>query len=166
MATMRKWVPASVEDLWAVVSDARSYAFWVVGSHDIRAADGDWPSPGSKFHHTQGHGPLKLRDDTKALECEPPHRLLLEVRIRPFMVGHVELEFRADGDGTCVRMTETIDSGPGGLVPDLLLAPLLKLRNADALRRLAAMAWTRAQVAEERSGTTPRSSAKRTKARA
>ena len=166
MATMRKWVPASVEDLWAVVADARSYAFWVVGSHDIRAVEGDWPAPGSKFHHTQGHGPLKVKDNTQVLESQPPRRLLLEVRVRPFMIGHVELLFEPDGEGTCVTMIETVDSGPGGLVPDVLLAPMLKLRNADALRRLAAMAWTRAQVADEGSGTTPRSSAKRTNARA
>jgi hypothetical protein len=63
-------------------------------------------------------------------------------------------------------MVETAERGPLGLVPDPLLAPAFKLRNADALRRLAAMGWTRAQVAEERSGTTPRSSARRTKARA
>lgn len=165
MATMQKWVPASVQDLWDVVADPRSYAFWVVGSHDIRSAEGDWPAPGSKFHHTQGHGPFKLRDSTVVREAEPPHRLVLEVRIRPFGIGRVELEFTPDGEGTCVTMVETMEGGPLGLVPDVLLAPGFKLRNADALRRLAAMAWTRAQVAGG-DGTTPRSSARRTKARA
>lgn len=180
MATMQKWVPASPDDLWAVVADPRSYAFWVVGSHDIRSAEGDWPAPGSKFHHTQGHGPVKLKDSTVVRESQPPHRLVLEVRLRPFGIGRVELRFdpdrNADGEeGTCVTMVETMESGPLGLVPEPLLAPGLKLRNADTLRRLAAMAWTRAQVAADGSGsasgpagagTTPRSSAKRTKARA
>lgn len=166
MATIDKWVPAGVEDVWAVIADARSYAFWVVGSHDVRSVEGDWPQPGATFHHTQGHGPLKLKDTSSVLECEPPHRLLLRVRLRPLGIGHVELRVQPDGEGTRITMEETLDEGPLGLVPQALLDPFLALRNADGLRRLAAMAWTRTQVASERAGTTPRSSASRTNARA
>lgn len=146
MATVEKWVPAGVQDVWAVLADPRAYAFWVVGSHDIRAADDEWPQPGSKFWHTQGHGPIKLRDDTKVLECVPEQRLRLEVRVRPFVIADVVLELRPLRDGTCVTITETVHGGLLGVVPNIVQAPFMSLRNADALRRLAAMAWTRAQM--------------------
>src|ERR1700712_4007349 len=144
MATVKKWIAASVEDVWAVLADPRSYAFWVVGSHDIRGVDGEWPSVGSTFHHTQGHGPFKLRDTTTVIESEPPRRLLLEVRIRPLLSGPVELILTPDGDGTCVSITERAEGGALRPVPNLMLAPFIALRNADALRRLAAMSWARA----------------------
>ncbi|WP_205696811.1 SRPBCC family protein [Conexibacter sp. SYSU D00693] len=179
MAVTRKWVPAPVEDCWAIVADARSYAFWVVGSHDVRAAEGEWPAAGSTFHHTQGHGPVKLKDTTTVRECEPPHRLVLEVRVRPFGIGRVALCFEPDGEGTCMTIDETFESGPLSYVPRPLMAPAIAFRNEDGLRRLAAMAWTRAatldrapdevgggQAGSAAAGTTPRSSARRTKARA
>lgn len=146
MAPVRKWVPASVDDVWAVLADARSYAFWVVGSHDIRAVDGPWPEPGSTFHHTQGHGPFKVRDTTTVVECEPGRRLLLEVRIRPFLTGPVEITLAPDGEGTCITIDEKARGWIGGLTPDFVTSPLIAVRNAEALRRLAAMAWTRSQV--------------------
>lgn len=144
MAPVRKWIPAPIEDVWAVLADARGYAQWVVGSHDIRAVEGAWPQVGATFHHTQGHGPLKLRDTTTVVECDPPSRLLLEVRIRPFLTGPVELTLRPDGEGTRVTIDEQARGGLGGIVPHLLTSPLIAVRNAEALRRLSGMAWTRA----------------------
>lgn len=148
MATVKKWIPAGVEDVWAILADPRSYALWVVGSHDVRAVDGVWPQVGSTFHHTQGHGPFKARDTTTVLAVEAPHRLLLKVRIRPFLTGPVDLRLAPDGDGTCVTLTEKARGGFAGPVPDVLLAPAIALRNADALRRLAGMAWARAAALE------------------
>ncbi|MDQ8046784.1 MAG: SRPBCC family protein [Patulibacter sp.] len=148
MATVTKWIPASVEDVWAILADPRGYAFWVVGSHTIRSVDGHWPGVGSTFHHTQGHGPIKVNDTTTVIEADPPHRLLLEVRIRPFLTGPVELQLRPDGEGTCVTITERAKGGVAGLAPHFLTAPFIALRNADALRRLSAMAWARAAALE------------------
>lgn len=144
MATVSKWVPASVEDVWAILADPRSYAFWVVGSHDIRKVEGPWPAVGSTFHHTQGHGPFKLGDTTTVVECDAPYRLLLEVRIRPFLTGPVELVLEPDGEGTCVTITERAEGGMAGVVPNFMTNPLIGFRNADGLRRLAGMAWARA----------------------
>lgn len=144
MATVTKWIPAGIDDVWAILADPRSYALWVVGSHDIRRVDGDWPQVGATFHHVQGHGPIKLRDTTTVVEAEPPRRLLLEVRIRPFLTGPVELTLRPERDGTFVTITEQAHGGLAGPVPELLLGPFIALRNADAMRRLAAMAWARA----------------------
>lgn len=148
MAAVRKWVPAGVDDVWAVLADPRGYAFWVVGSHDITDVVGDWPDPGATFRHVQGHGVFKWSDTTTVVEADPPRRLLLEVRIRPFLTGPVELTLTADGDGTCVTIDERASGGLGGLLPHLMTSPLIALRNAEGLRRLAAMAWARRQVRE------------------
>lgn len=148
MAPVKKWVPAEVEDVWAVLADPRGYAFWVVGSHDITDVEGDWPQPGATFRHVQGHGPLKWSDTTTVVESDPPHHLLLEVRIRPFLTGPVDLRLEADGDGTCITIDERAEGGIAGLVPHAVTSPLIALRNADGLRRLAAMAWTRRQMRE------------------
>lgn len=146
MAPVRKWVPAQVDDVWAVLADPRSYAFWVVGSHDITGVEGDWPDPGATFRHVQGHGPFKWSDTTTVVEAEPPRRLLLEVRIRPFLVGPVELILEPDGEGTCITIDERAEGGFAGMLPHALTSPLIALRNAEGLRRLAAMAWTRHEV--------------------
>ncbi|MBO9534756.1 MAG: SRPBCC domain-containing protein [Solirubrobacteraceae bacterium] len=143
MAPVRKWVPASPADVWAILADPRSYAFWVVGSHDVPQFDGDWPEPGSTFRHVQGHGPVKLTDTTTVVEADAPRRLLLEVRIRPFLTGPVELTLEPDGDGTCITIDERATGWIGGAIPDLVTSPLIALRNAEALRRLASMAWAR-----------------------
>ena len=42
-------VPA--EKVFAVLSDPRSFARWVVGSREIRRADPDWPAVGTAFDH-------------------------------------------------------------------------------------------------------------------
>lgn len=144
MAPVRKWVPAAPHDVWAVLADPRSYAFWVVGSHDVPTFDGRWPEPGSCFRHVQGHGPFKISDTTTVVEAEAPVRLLLTVRIRPFLSGPVELTLTPDGQGTMITIDERATGWIGGAMPSFVTSPLIAIRNAEALRRLAAMAWARA----------------------
>jgi uncharacterized protein YndB with AHSA1/START domain len=146
MATVTKWIAAPVEDVWAILADPAGYAFWVVGSHDVRYVDGVWPEVGATFHHTQGHGPVKIKDTTTVVEIEPRRRLLLEVRIRPFLTGPVELTLEPSDGGTSLSIEERAEGGFGGLVPNLFTSPLIAMRNAEALRRLAGMAWARAAV--------------------
>lgn len=144
MSVVEKWVPVAPDEVWAILAEPSSYAFWVVGSHSVDAVEGDWPQPGATFHHTQGHGPLKLSDTTTVVEAEPGRRLLLDVRARPLVAGPVELILEPSNGGTCIRMFEKAERGLARWVPHLLTDPMLGLRNADALRRLAAMAWARA----------------------
>jgi uncharacterized protein YndB with AHSA1/START domain len=59
-------IAAPVEAIWDLLADAHGYHRWVVGAKEIRAADGAWPTPGSRFHHSVGWGPFELQDDTKA----------------------------------------------------------------------------------------------------
>jgi uncharacterized protein YndB with AHSA1/START domain len=140
MATNHTYVAASPEAVWDVLADPRSYAHWVVGSSQTRHTRGRWPSKGAVFHHTQGFGPLGLKDTTQVIESRRPRRLVLEVRVSPFLVGRVELQLDRHRDGTWVTMTEHQFGGVLGRVAGPLAEPLLLVRNAESLRRLRRLA--------------------------
>ncbi|MDQ4133961.1 MAG: SRPBCC family protein [Actinomycetota bacterium] len=123
--------PGRVFDL---LTTGRRYAEWVVGAKRIRAVDDNWPQPGSQFHHTVGIGPFAIADNTKVLQLDPPGRILLEARVRPFGRAEVELVVESDGPGSRVRMREEPTRGPDVL--KRLLEPTIRSRNAEALRRL------------------------------
>jgi len=55
-------VAARPERVWAVLADARSYAFWVVGARAVHESDANWPATGSTLRHSQGRAPLVLSD--------------------------------------------------------------------------------------------------------
>jgi uncharacterized protein YndB with AHSA1/START domain len=133
--------PAAV---WDALADAGTYGDWVVGSKRIRAADGSWPAPGSRLHHTIGVGPLSLDDHTESLEADPPSLLRLRAKARPLGTAQVMLELAPSDGGTYVRMTEN----PDGLSAVLGINPLVHLltmvRNAESLRRLERVAEGRA----------------------
>lgn len=134
------YVEAPREAVWAVLADPMSYAHWVVGSSQTRRVEGRWPDRGSVFHHVQGIGPLGIRDTTAVLDAKRPERLVLEVRIRPLLVGRVELALDAHGDGTWVTIRESPFKGLAGRYGGPLLEPLLVLRNTESLRRLRRLA--------------------------
>jgi uncharacterized protein YndB with AHSA1/START domain len=140
MASNRRYMPVPPAAVWAVLADPESYGYWVVGSKLIRDADPGWPAPGSKFHHTIGVGPLKLRDHTVALEAEPPRRLKIRAKGRPVGTASVTLTMSAKDGGTLVQMTES----PDGVYAIMALNPLLHLltvaRNAESLMRLEELA--------------------------
>lgn len=143
MARNEVWIDARPEDAFATVADAGSYAHWVVGSTRTEELDGDWPRPGAEFRHRQARGPIAVHDTTAVLAAEPPERLLLEVRARPWVVAEVELRFSPERGGTRIAMTERPTGGLVGALPNVLLDPLVRLRNTEAVRRLGAMAWAR-----------------------
>jgi uncharacterized protein YndB with AHSA1/START domain len=130
-------VDAGPERVWAILGDGHTYPDWVVGAADSRKVDADYPKPGSTLHHTQGLPKVGLKDTSTVLEAEPPRHMLLEVRARPLLVSKVRFELEPDhGGGTNVKMWEWGVSGP---VPKLLgpvFERMLKLRNAETLRRL------------------------------
>jgi uncharacterized protein YndB with AHSA1/START domain len=140
VARNRRYIDASPERVFAVLADAPAYAEWVVGSKEIRDADAAFPARGSRFHHSIGIGPLVLRDHTEVLESDPPWRLRLRARARPFGSATVTLELAPEGDGTAVTMIED----PSGFTSPLWLLPtthlVTRLRNAESLRRLKALA--------------------------
>jgi hypothetical protein len=143
MSVNEQLADASSETVWSILADAEAYGHWVVGASEIRDIEGDWPHPGATFHHTQGLGPLPfVRDTSTVLEEEEGRRLLLEVRVRPWLVGHVELQLEELGPRTRVRMIESTQTGL--LLPlKPLLDRLFKARNVESLRRLTAEAARR-----------------------
>jgi uncharacterized protein YndB with AHSA1/START domain len=139
VARNERFIEAPPERVFAVLADASSYGEWVVGSKEIRDADGTFPARGSRFHHSIGFGPLVVRDHTEVLESDPPRRLRLEARARPLGSATVTLDLRPESSGTRVTLTED----PSGYTAPLRFFPLthlfVRLRNAESLRRLEAL---------------------------
>lgn len=134
-------MPVAPEAVWSVLADPETYADWVVGSQEIRDADPAWPSPGSRFHHRVGIGPLTVADHTRVVQAREPHLLKLRAHARPLGVADVTLRLVPDGDGgTLVRM----DEYAAGLYALLNFNPLTHLltraRNAQSLARLERLA--------------------------
>jgi uncharacterized protein YndB with AHSA1/START domain len=134
MSRNRLHVDAPPAQVFAVLTDARSYADWVVGAKEIRAVDPDWPKPGSAFHHSVGVG-ATVDDATRVLELEPGRRLALRVKARPFSTGTVDFELEPDDGGTTVTMSETVD-GWAWVVLRPVVEVVLHVRNTETLRRL------------------------------
>jgi uncharacterized protein YndB with AHSA1/START domain len=139
-------MPVPAQAVWEALSDPGDYAYWVVGSKEIRDADAGFPAPGTKFHHTLGFGPLTLRDHTEVLDADPPSALRLRTKGRPFGTATVTLKLEAREGGTSVQISED----PDGVFSVLALNPLqqvaTKLRNAESLMRLEELALRRSEA--------------------
>jgi len=136
MACATREIQAPVHDVFAIVSDPRTYPRWLAGAVDTRAVDDDWPRPGSKFHHRVGVGPLTIPDSSVLLAIETDRRLQLEVRARPLIKAIVTFTFVGD-DQRCVISfeEEPVNRVIGSLVRPML-DPLTHLRNHRSLVRL------------------------------
>lgn len=131
--------PAAV---WAVLADPPTYEEWVVGNKEIRDHDPKWPAAGTEFHHKVGFGPVSVKDKTVSLEAVTSRRLAMNVRAFPAGQGIVTFDLTEAGEGTHVRMEELPAGGPiKRLWPALV--PLVKVRNAETLRRLRRLAERR-----------------------
>jgi uncharacterized protein YndB with AHSA1/START domain len=147
MARNQRYVPVPPERVFDVLSDARQYGHVVVGSKEIRHWDPGWPAADSQLHHTIGYGPLNIKDSTRVVAADPPHRLELLARALPLGRARVVFELRPAKGGTEVSVDESPQL-PG--LARLLSAPLHALtlvRNSETLRRLAETAQ---KPAEER----------------
>lgn len=128
------------EDVFDVLGNGWLYPAWVVGASRMREVDDSWPQAGSRLHHSVGVWPLLLDDTTVAEEWAPPHRMVMRARGWPLGEARVTLRVRPWGDGTMVRIDEEPMKGPAALLPSILTAPLLRVRNAETLHRLAYLA--------------------------
>jgi uncharacterized protein YndB with AHSA1/START domain len=127
---------ATPEEVFAVLADGYAYDDWVVGAKQIRAVDADWPARGSQFHHEIGVGPIDIKDSSKVLEVDAPHRLVLSVRFRPAGTAVVELTMEPIGDArTRVVMKETPTSGAARALK-FATGMMLLVRNEWSLLRL------------------------------
>jgi uncharacterized protein YndB with AHSA1/START domain len=140
MATTERFMAVRPSDVWAALARPERYAYWVVGSKEIRDADPDWPAAGARFHHTIGLGPLRVSDHTESLECSPPNKLVLRAKARPLGTARVTMRLTAHDGGTLVQMEEN----PDGLTALLTVNPAVQLltagRNAESLARLEELA--------------------------
>ncbi|HMA47100.1 MAG TPA: SRPBCC family protein [Frankiaceae bacterium] len=138
-------VPATPEQVFGVLADGRSYAYWVLGARRIRSVDPGWPAPGTRIHHALGFlGIEPVRDSTVVRAVEPGSLLDLQARMWPFGEVRIVLRLEPEDGGTRVTMEERPVKGPADRVHNPLLALALKLRNTWALRRLARLARARA----------------------
>jgi hypothetical protein len=138
--------------VFGLLGDASTYAIWVVGSHEIRSSDPDWPAPGASFEHTLGVPPVLIMDHTTVIECRSPTRLQLHARARPLPSARITFDLKPERHGTRVIMTEDISNG----ILNLLAGPLghtaMRVRNRETLQRLKALVEGAMRGAE----TTPR----------
>lgn len=135
-------VEAPPPAIWAVLADPPSYEEWVVGNKAVRGYDPQWPAPGTEFGHKVGFGPLAVKDKTVSLEAVPSRQLVMNVRALPVGHGIVTFELTEAGAGTVVRMSECAAGGPVKVLWPVF-GPLVKLRNAETLRRLKRLAESR-----------------------
>jgi uncharacterized protein YndB with AHSA1/START domain len=131
--------PAAV---WAVLADPPTYEEWVVGNKEIRDHDPKWPDAGTEFHHKVGFGPVAVKDKTVSLEAVTARRLVMNVRAFPAGQGVVTFDLTETGQGTHGRMEEFPAGGPVKRVWPARV-PLVKVRNAETLRRLRRLAERR-----------------------
>jgi len=138
MSRMTKVMKASPERVFDALLTAENFAYWVVGSKQVRDVDDDWPKVGSSFHHLIGFGPFHIDDHTKILEVDPPRRLVMSARMGPVGSAVIRLMLKPLRRGrTKVVMEEKPESGVVRLVPRRLLHRAVGIRNAQSLRRLA-----------------------------
>ncbi|WP_410586937.1 SRPBCC family protein [Amycolatopsis sp. lyj-23] len=141
MPEVSRVIDVPPEAVFAVLADGWLYAGWVVGSSHIRDVDGDWPAVGSRIHHSVGPWPIHIQDVTVVRAVEPGLSLSLEAHGWPLGAAAVGLTLVPHGEGqTLVRMTEHVVRGPGKVLPESLLALIVKPRNNESLARLADLA--------------------------
>ena len=132
------------EQVFSVLADPWVYPTWVVGASRLRAADSRYPAVGSRLHHSIGIWPFVLNDATRVDEWDPPRRMVLEAKTRPFGSERVIIDVRPRGGGCIVDMEEYPDRGLVTLIPRPIADALLHVRNAETLRRLEWVARGRA----------------------
>jgi uncharacterized protein YndB with AHSA1/START domain len=140
MAYNEAYINVPPATVFGVLSDPGNYADWVVGARKIRGADPEFPDVGSRFHHQIGVPPLVLNDHTEVLTNEPPARLILRAKTRPFGTARVDLRLVAEGAGTRVCMTEVAGDTPSRILLNRVSDGLVHARNVRSLQRLKRLA--------------------------
>lgn len=146
MAHVCRHFDAAPEDVFAVITDPRTYPDWLIGALKIRDVDANWPSPGSSFHHVVGVPPLVMADDTTVMDIEPNRSLVLHVKARPFVSGRVTFRITGDGDDGCVlSLEEEPEVRTIGNLVRPLMDPLTHIRNQRSLERMEPLVLQRHQ---------------------
>ena len=150
MALRHVLVRRPPEEVWAVLADGGRYADWVVGTHESRQAQGDWPRPGSAIEFSvrlAAPGPLgrvlpemTYGNRTVVRVCEAPHHLELEARAGWLGSARIAFDVRPWGDRqSVVTLDEHPLTGPGARWHNVLLDMAMLPRHRRMLDRLAAV---------------------------
>ncbi len=138
MAVQNVLIDRDPPQVWAVLSDGRSYAEWVAGTQRIRDVDGRWPEPGARIHYSFGVGRWTLDDVTTVRLMEPCRRLELEAYAGRLGSARISIELLDWGDGrTVVIIDEHPLTGPGARWHSVPLDAALRWRNRTMMRSLA-----------------------------
>ncbi|WP_144793360.1 SRPBCC family protein [Microbacterium paludicola] len=126
--------------VFRVLASGWLYPSWVVGASRMRQVDDEWPQPGSRLHHSVGVWPVLLDDTTSMEKWDPPRQAVMKARGWPIGEARVTIDVKPSGTGCLVRIQEEPVSGPAKAVPPFAADPMLYLRNAETLQRLAYLA--------------------------
>ncbi len=128
---------ASPAEVFAVLSDPRTYPDWLIGASRIRDHDPGWPAVGSKFHHLVGIKPFALPDSTEVVSMEPDRLLRMHVRARPLVSAVATFTITGGTDGCVLCIEEEPALRVIGNLIRPVLDPITHVRNHRSLRRLA-----------------------------
>lgn len=137
MAFTSRVIDAPASEVFAVLADPEAYPDWLLGAANIRAADHNWPSPGSVFHHTVGVRPFAFADSTMVRDVEPDRFLHVSVRARPLITAEVEFTLIPDGDRCVLTMQEEPSRRVLGNLVRPVMDPVTHVRNHRSLQLLA-----------------------------
>jgi uncharacterized protein YndB with AHSA1/START domain len=139
MSSNTRTIRAAPAKVWKTLADGWLYPLWVVGATRMRDVDESWPAVGAKLHHGLGAWPIVIDDYTEVLDVESGRSLRLRARGWPAGEAEVVISLTPQDGGTRVEITEDVVGGPGRMIPGVVRTPLLEWRNAEGLRRLAAV---------------------------
>jgi uncharacterized protein YndB with AHSA1/START domain len=148
MVIVTRRTSAPPDAVWAVLANGWRYADWVVGAKTIRAVDDDWPAVGTRFHHRVGVGPVDIADSSVSEAVDDGHALSLRVKAFPAGAARVRIILSPCEDGgTEIKMEEHPIEGFARRWDNPVQGAVLRLRNKEALRRLARIAEQEASAA-------------------
>ncbi|WP_028477708.1 SRPBCC family protein [Nocardia sp. CNY236] len=147
MAHVAITVPASPEQIFAVLADGWLFSTWVVGATHVRDVDDSWPAVGSRLHFQVGVWPFTMDDTAEVVMAKPPRRLEWEARVRPVGSALIRVGlWEMDSGKTHVHIYEHAVHGVGAVIPTRVQELLLVPYNKEALSRLADIAVGRARA--------------------
>ncbi len=136
MARNEIFIAASPQKVFELLSDPRTYGYWVVGSREIRGADRDWPEPDAAFDHSVGAPPFVIKDHTSVLSALAPVMLELRANGGPLGAARITFHLQPEGNGTRVTMIEDPLERWRAVALGVPGHFLIKARNSESLRRL------------------------------
>lgn len=130
---------ATPAQVWSVLSNGWLYSSWVVGTSRIRDVDPEWPSAGSRIHHSVGAWPVLLDDETRSLESSAGH-LELSAHAWPFGSARIAVTVEKTDGGSRLVMDEHAETPPFSWAPDEVQRIAMAPRLRECLHRLALLA--------------------------